>query len=561
MNRTLPHFFKAGTISLLALLVYLLVLQPFSLLEIPNLKVRDFFFNLRHSILHENPIGDRVLLVTVDDESVKKMQVRWPFNRRVYAEVLKKIEGSHPALVAFDFVFSGKSDPIDDFILAESFRKAGNVIIASFVEQDGTFVTSQMEIAKAAKASGVVNKVLDRDLYVRRAYLTYQDAEGQLVSWPWEVEIAAQLLNVERNQIQLTKEGLFLGKIFIPSSDRKKVGINYRMKLEEINQIPFWKAHGEGIPKETVRGKALIFAATSHLLHDYYHTPFGLMPGVMINLNLLANILNGDFMRKIPVFWDVPFFFLFLFLSAYVSFRYDVLRSLIFFTVLAVIAVMVSFLLFLNHYAVDCFTYLSGAIFVFLVITFYRYFHTFLENLGLQKKVVTDPLTGLYNRRALDHYLDLTLEQLTNTKGARKTDPFYEVSVLMIDVDNFKKINDTRGHPFGDDVLKNVSFVIKENTRSSDLVARYGGEEFCVVLQHTTKEEAREIAEKIRCAIESKPMSYVNQLMRFTVSLGVASAKTDHLPSLRALIRAADQALYTAKRMGKNKVCLYRMDM
>jgi len=556
MNRT-ANFLKAGSIGVLASLIYLFILEPFPFLEVPNLKFQDLFFNLRHQIPRENPLRNRVLLVTVDDESVKKMQTRWPFNRRVYAEVLKKIEDARPALIAFDFVFSGKSDPIDDFILAESFRKAGHVTIASFVDQDGTFIASRAEIAEAAKASGVVNKVLDRDLYVRRAHLAFQNAEGHLVSWPWEIEIAAQLLNTERDQIQMTNEGLRLGEILIPYLDRKKVRINYRMKLDEIDQISFWKAYEEGIPKEAIDGKALVFAATSHLLHDYYHTPFGLMPGIMINLNLLANFLERDFIKIVPIFWNVPLFFLVLFFSAFTSLRYDILKSSALFAILMALVVGIFFLLFLNNYAIDSFTYLLSAALVFLAVTFYRYFRTFLENIGLRKKVVTDPLTGLYNRRALEERIDSALEQIANAKGVRKTDPFHEVSVLMIDVDDFKKVNDTYGHQFGDDVLKNVSFAIKENTRASDLAARYGGEEFCVVLQHTTKEEAREIAEKIRRAVETNPMSYVNRMMRFTISLGVASAKSDNLPSSRALVRAADQALYTAKRTGKNKVCLY----
>ncbi len=556
MNRT-ANFLKAGSIGVLASLIYLFILKPFPLLEVPNLKFQDLFFRLRHQIPRENLLKARALLVTVDDESVKKMQTRWPFNRRVYAEVLKKIEDAHPALIAFDFVFSGKSDPIDDFILAESFRKAGHVTIASFVDQDGILIASRSEIAEAAKASGVVNKALDKDLYVRSAYLSFQDAGGNLVSWPWEIEIAAQLLNTERDRIQMTSEGLRLGEILIPYSDQKKVRINYRMRLNEIDQISFWNAYEEGIPKEAIDGKMLIFAATSHLLHDYYHTPFGLMPGIMINVNLLANFLEGDFIKTIPLFWNAPLFFLVLFLSAFASLRYDILKSLLLFAVLIASVVGIFFLLFLNNYVTDGFTYLLSAAFVFLTVTFYRYFRTFLENLGLQKKVVTDPLTGLYNRRALEQHLDSALEQIANAKGVRKTDPFHEVSVLMIDVDDFKKVNDTHGHQFGDDVLKNVSFAIKENTRASDLAARYGGEEFCVVLGHTTKEEAREIAEKIRRAVETNPMSYVNQMMRFTISLGVASAKSDNLPSSRALIRAADQALYTAKRAGKNKVCVY----
>jgi len=166
-------------------------------------------------------------------------------------------------------------------------------------------------------------------------------------------------------------------------------------------------------------------------------------------------------------------------------------------------------------------------------------------------------LTGLYNRRFLESKIDAELERMAAVKGGRKTDPMQELSVLMTDIDNFKKINDTYGHQFGDDVLKTVSFCLKECTRRDDVVARYGGEEFCVVLFHTPKESALQIAEKIRKSVESKEFSYVSQIARFTISIGLAASRTDELFSSRAILRGADKALYQAKKTGKNRVCLY----
>jgi diguanylate cyclase (GGDEF)-like protein len=162
----------------------------------------------------------------------------------------------------------------------------------------------------------------------------------------------------------------------------------------------------------------------------------------------------------------------------------------------------------------------------------------------------------------IGRFLELTIDQELAKLAAgvkkRKTDPFDELTVLMIDVDHFKRINDTYGHPFGDEVLKCLGETLKESTRQEDVVVRYGGEEFCVVLAHTGKEEALRIAEKIRKAVEQRKLRYVDQEIRFTISVGVASAREDHLSASRRLIQAADIALYNAKWGGRNLVYSYK---
>jgi diguanylate cyclase (GGDEF)-like protein len=221
------------------------------------------------------------------------------------------------------------------------------------------------------------------------------------------------------------------------------------------------------------------------------------------------------------------------------------------------------FLLFLKNYLSAYLSPLLGGWAAFLLITFYRYFFTFLENVGLRQKVITDPLTGLYNRRILEFKIDEELARMIGGKAASKTNLPDELSVLMIDIDDFKKINDTYGHQFGDDALKNVTFSIQERIHPPQFASRFGGEEFCVVLPGAGKEEARQIAERIRESVACRKLSYVSQIAgigseaALTVSVGVASSQEDGLSSSRALVRAADRALYHAKQTGKNKVCLY----
>jgi diguanylate cyclase (GGDEF)-like protein len=155
----------------------------------------------------------------------------------------------------------------------------------------------------------------------------------------------------------------------------------------------------------------------------------------------------------------------------------------------------------------------------------------------LSQIIEIDPLTKTLNRRALMARLKLYL-----SAGI-------PISVMMLDIDNFKRINDTYGHLTGDKVLKELSEIIEKSLRSEDFVGRYGGEEFLIVLPRTNKETAFKVAERIRRKIERHRFPVPEPV---TVSIGVADSTEGE--SLEELISLADERLYRAKRSGKNRV-------
>ncbi len=155
-----------------------------------------------------------------------------------------------------------------------------------------------------------------------------------------------------------------------------------------------------------------------------------------------------------------------------------------------------------------------------------------------------DPLTGAGNRLALDNSIRREL-QLAH----RHQHPF---SILMIDIDDFKKINDTYGHQAGDKVLQSVAEGIVAVTRQTDMVFRYGGEEFLVILSKTDVEGSRVIAERIRSFIANDESILNDTSAQVTISIGAATLSTSEYPD--HLINRADQALYIAKKHGKNRV-------
>jgi len=168
-----------------------------------------------------------------------------------------------------------------------------------------------------------------------------------------------------------------------------------------------------------------------------------------------------------------------------------------------------------------------------------------LESARLAEQTRTDALTGVANRRQLDERL--------RDEYARAARHGHALAVAMIDIDDFKRINDRHGHAIGDAVLREVAALLRLHCRDIDLVARYGGEEFCVVFVEASANDALRACEAMRAAVETHDWSAVEpQLQRVTLSMGLA--EREEADGRQALVAAADARLYEAKRSGKNRV-------
>ncbi|MBN1149043.1 MAG: GGDEF domain-containing protein, partial [Anaerolineales bacterium] len=156
-----------------------------------------------------------------------------------------------------------------------------------------------------------------------------------------------------------------------------------------------------------------------------------------------------------------------------------------------------------------------------------------------------DPLTGLYNRRYLEDALVRELAQAV--RGG------YPLSLVMLDIDRFKAVNDSYGHAAGDRVLQALGDLLRRHVRRGDLACRYGGEEFVVILPSTPLEVAQRRAEELRLAYAGLSVEYQGQALSGSLSLGVAACPA-HTADAAGLLAAADAALYAAKRQGRNRV-------
>jgi two-component system, cell cycle response regulator len=167
-------------------------------------------------------------------------------------------------------------------------------------------------------------------------------------------------------------------------------------------------------------------------------------------------------------------------------------------------------------------------------------------NRKLRKLSITDGLTGLFNHRHIHELLRDEFE-----RSHRSGDP---LAVAMVDLDRFKQVNDTYGHPTGDVILYETARILKETAREIDMVGRYGGEEFIVVLPNTGEEEAARFAERVRTAVGEYVFRDDATEVQMTLSAGVAAHPGDDTDGPDHLLRRADQALYAAKEGGRNQV-------
>jgi diguanylate cyclase (GGDEF)-like protein len=167
----------------------------------------------------------------------------------------------------------------------------------------------------------------------------------------------------------------------------------------------------------------------------------------------------------------------------------------------------------------------------------------------IYRLTIIDGLTEIHNKRYLLDFLERELARSQRHGGP--------VSLVMLDIDRFKRINDDLGHLAGDYALRELAACIKTSVRRDELFARYGGEEFAVVLPDTQCADAVRFAERIRTAVEGHPFAYDGERFAVTISLGIASTPGNEACTSQELIQQADKALYRAKSEGRNRVCTW----
>ncbi|HWP59645.1 MAG TPA: GGDEF domain-containing protein [Candidatus Acidoferrales bacterium] len=285
-----------------------------------------------------------------------------------------------------------------------------------------------------------------------------------------------------------------------------------------------------------VTGLALYFVPERVFDSSYFYSPLVIFDTLAITFSLVvARQLETDFY--------LTYFVVIIICATWKDPRWSV-------SITALISLLYGYLLFYTVEAVTASMFLRVP-FLFAMSVFYSYFvQLVVAERHLRRKAeqeaLRDPLTGLFSRREFERRLEI---EFARAKRYRR-----RLSLLMLDIDNFKQVNDTHGHPWGDRVLARIAEDLQRQTRLSDLVCRFGGEEFVIILPETDLEDAALVANRVREAIKQRPFRTDSGPFYVTASIGVSSTTARDYASATELLTGADKMLYVAKSRGKDRV-------
>lgn len=542
--------------TILVMVLYIFLNGQYGLLTIPELKIHDFFVRTCAGLKQAPAAIDDIVVIAIDNDSIDFSNMRWPWRRGFIADILMEMDFGRPKGVFFDFVLSGRSEPTEDKKLQSAFDTLGNVMIASFVDETGLLVLPHPIFVDSSYATGFVNNPFDSDSIIRRSRvmllsrLSVDDRVGEysgmmkmlmfdqglsfddLRYWPKEKQVDSVIDK---------------GTVFpLPLNDDRFMEINFSFMPNKLNVVPAWKIFRQQVDPNVFNNKLVLFGTTSELAHDTYTTPLGMLPGIYIKAYELITMLSGSYVKTLPLWFEYSLLTIILFLIALFSYRFVLGRGFVTFAFILTAYYLWYVVLVWNNVRADALAPLLVGALIYVGANFYKQVRLRHDINKLQLLAVTDSITGLYVRR----YFQLRLHyEWTHSKKTRSL-----FSLLMMDIDFFKKINDTYGHLCGDMVLEQVSAILQECCRKVDIICRYGGEEFAIILPQTDNEGAIYLAEKIRSTIESSKFTYEGQNVEVRISCGVATYGRIPADAPEELIAQADDCLYKAKESGRNQV-------
>ena len=554
-------------------------------------------FDLRQNVMINNKIksvNNDIVIVAVDDASYEYILDKygeWPLSRDVYAKLVDYIESQKPQSIAFDLMFvkSLKSNPKADEMLVDSFKKYDNLFTAmnldnqskdlrtppllpeklsvnlinnsSDINLDGHTYTNCRPILPGILDStsniGMINVSRAEDGILRRMplFVKYQDKFYPQLG----LKVGLQFLNARENlevkDFVIDKNSnLLLGKRKIYVDNNGNAILNWYGPTASYEHIPIYRlikiVNGE-LPDEgyNFKDKIVYFGTTASSLFDIKTVPVSrIYPGVEVQATYVNNIIDNNFIKKADKVFTVAAGVLLAVITGIIVMKV----SSAFVASLASLSIYLIYVLS-SYYAMKFFNVwielvypLILAIVAFISALIVKYFIKSRDFEQQYKLATTDGLTELYNHR---YFQEQMKRQIENSKRYET-----EFSMIILDIDFFKKFNDTFGHQAGDAVLRQVAQTLKRNVRATDIVCRYGGEEMSIILPNTGKDVAYSTAEKICQRVSDKKFKLGNDReTSVTISLGVATFPYDG-QSASEIIDSADKRLYNAKNNGRNQV-------
>lgn len=570
-----------------------------------NVKVNDLFetmenrtFDLRQTISlnsgYKQPSKD-IVIVTIDDASYEYLLAKygeWPVPRDVYAQFVNYVEKQDPKAIVFDLMFvkSIKSNNNADEALVSAITKNKNVYTAMNLDNQAADVRTPIKLPKDLTVNvknnskidfskdltfsncrsilpqiidgtsniGMINATRSDDAILRKVppFEVYQGEYYPQLAFLVGLQSLYNPKDISgRNFLINGNQTLEFGNKKIPLDRDGNVILNwYGPSNITFTQIPFYQilksVKGEkSSQKYDFKNKIVYLGVTALSLEDKKSVPVDkLYPGVEVHATFINNMIDNNFIKRTGPFVDLAIGVLLALCVVYLVFK----TASTFFAIGTTILITIGYTI-LTYFAMKFFnlwlpivlpvTFVAVVLVVSYIVKYLLKSRDFEHQYRL---ATTDGLTELYNHR---YFQEQMIMQIENSKRYNTT-----FSLIIIDIDFFKKFNDKFGHQSGDAVLRQVAGRLKKNVRASDFVCRYGGEEMTIILPNTDKEEAIITAQKLCQVISESPCKLANnQESTVTISLGVASYPKDGKTPAE-IIEHADSKLYVAKESGRNRV-------
>lgn len=575
--------------------VIIFIVFAFLILKNANLNtfinsVENRTFDLRQSIMINEgakKASDDIVIVAIDDatyEYILDTYGEWPLPRDIYANVINYLEKQSPRAIAFDLMFvkSLKSKNSADEALINTFKKYDNIYASmNFdnqsedlrtppnlpdklklnVENNSRIDFSQLTfnncrtilagILNVTSNIGIINVSRADDGILRKMPLVVKyksDYYPQLA-----LKVGLNYLGETPKEFEIDKKSNFKfadKKIYL-DKDGSAI-LNWYGPAGTYQYIPMYKlikaTKGESLDFN-FSNKIIYVGTTASSLFDIKTVPTGkIYPGVEVQATYVNNLIDNNFIRKVDRSYTITLSILLALLIASVVSRVSsvLYASIVSLSTYFIYLLVAYYAMRFENLWLEIIYPLIFSIFGFTFSYIFKYIVKSRDFEYQYKLATTDGLTDLFNHR---YFQEQIRQYVNNCKRYNN-----EFSLIIIDIDFFKKFNDNFGHQSGDAVLRQVASTLKRNVRATDIVCRYGGEEMSIILPNTGEDEAFSTAQKICERVAQHKFKLANgKETNVTISLGVSTFPQDGNDA-ETIISQADKRLYDAKNNGRNQV-------
>lgn len=558
---------------------------------------RTFDYRQSLQVIHKRPLPNKdIVVLAVDDASLESLWEKygeWPIPRNVYADLINYLEAQKPQSIIFDLMFikSIRTSADADRYLADTMNKFNNIYTGMNLDDQPSSLRIPIDLPDRLALNIENNSNID---FSQKSYKNCRPIMSSLI----DGKVNIGMTNVQRasdgilreiTPIMMYKDKYYpylsfkAGADYIEQKNAKDFVIDANSNLKVFDtKIPLTK-DGNAIlnwygpsgthtiipmyevinamtgtnkslnTKFDFKDKVIIIGTTATALQDNKSVPIQniIYPGVEVHATFFNNMLDNNFIRKTDAFTDI------IIITSVIAIvgAIVMLSTSTLFASLSTILFGIAYL-FISYYLMELYNLWIPvvmpviSIMAAFALSFLAKYLLKARDFEYQYKLATiDGLTELYNHR----YFQDTLRKQIDI--ARRYNQAF--SLIIIDIDFFKKFNDTYGHQAGDAVLRQVAKILKNNSRATDYVCRYGGEEMTIILPNTSAEDALFNANRICKAVADTPFHLTPvDKVNVTISLGV-STFPDNAQTPQDLIEWADKGLYYAKEHGRNQVGRY----